>query len=422
MELVRLYYNSIEVKPKVLIHHFLRYLGLYIEESAGDNESYPISSVADIYYIGSRSEYESKVLSFAGSSKAILIFKDGIMSEQEKADNYIIYREDEQDSCFFNELIKHLCGVLSYQNEENGSLLRYNHRLEEALKCVSKAYVNNNIMQSTLYTRCFYKQEELYRRALKHYTAFVEQMSKLQVEEDNMDMMKYIISYSKFEVNLICKNNSYEFLYPVEDLLAVCQELAKKYSSNEQIHILTADIKLELEERWLEASEEYASAQLAHCAYAYYKWGRIVRKYLKDYESALPILKKAVELKPDYFAAWYQIGMCLEKKSDYFGAIKAFQKIGGILERKYKNHLLAPVELEYLFKALMKMAQIYKTELGNYVTAYAYSDLAESVKVEAGDTTYLSHVWGEALKDPDIVKIIRDKIEQKLDVQLCQMY
>lgn len=421
MELVRLYYNSMDVKPKVLIRHFLRYLGLYVEEVTDDSKQSAVSSVADIYYICSAGEYESYAADCWDFSKAVFIFRDGALPVQE-SEISIVYKENEKDVDFLKEFLMKLSVVFRQQNTETGRLVRYTAKLEEILKSIAVLYVNNNIMQSVLYTKCFYKQEELYRRALKHYTAFLGQLNQLQVEDDNEDMMKYIISYSKFEVNLICKNNSYEFLYPVEDLLEVCQELAKKYSSNEQIHILTADIKLELEERWLEASDEYASAQLAHCAYAYYKWGRIVRKYLKDYESALPILKKAVEIKPDYFAAWYQIGMCLEKKSDYFGALKAFQKIGGILERKYKNHLLAPVELEYLFKSLMKMAQIYKTELDNYVTAYAYSDLAESVKVEAGNTTYLSHVWGEALKDPDILKIIQDKIEQKLDVQLCQMY
>ena len=48
MELVRLYYNSMDVRPSVLVRHFVRYLGLYVEENIekGKMNSH---SLTDIY-------------------------------------------------------------------------------------------------------------------------------------------------------------------------------------------------------------------------------------------------------------------------------------------------------------------------------------------------------------------------------------
>ena len=51
MDFVRMYYNSIEVMPKILISHFLRYMGFYIEEITDGTEPSSKESSLDVYIV-----------------------------------------------------------------------------------------------------------------------------------------------------------------------------------------------------------------------------------------------------------------------------------------------------------------------------------------------------------------------------------
>lgn len=57
MEIVRIYYNSIDIQPRLILHHFLRYLGLYVEEVTEGMHSRG-ESLVDIYIVGDEYMWE----------------------------------------------------------------------------------------------------------------------------------------------------------------------------------------------------------------------------------------------------------------------------------------------------------------------------------------------------------------------------
>ena len=54
----------------------------------------------------------------------------------------------------------------------------------------------------------------------------------------------------------------------------------------------------------------------------------------EDYRSALDIQRWAIEHKKDYFAAWYQIALCLEAQRQYKDAVLALEEVCKILNPK----------------------------------------------------------------------------------------
>ena len=80
MDFVRMYYNSIEVMPKILISHFLRYMGFYIEEIAdGTQPSNKVSSL-DVYILSKEYEKQNQgCITISDIEKSIIIWiKDDV--------------------------------------------------------------------------------------------------------------------------------------------------------------------------------------------------------------------------------------------------------------------------------------------------------------------------------------------------------
>lgn len=209
--------------------------------------------------------------------------------------------------------------------------------------------------------------------------------------------------------------------YPVKELAHQSYKLVEKYRENEQILILQADIDLELDDFWSEAGNEFADAYLVECAYAHYKRGRIIRKYTNRYDLAINYEKWAIRYKKNYFSAWYQIAVCYESQGNYEEAVKAFEQICLILDKKFKDHLLSPIEIEYLYKAVVGVARIEQDGLGNIYRAEAYRNLAKEVIKEVKNTNYLKQVWPDAdrikIDGKDIAAIIEDTMRRNLEEQ-----
>jgi len=174
-----------------------------------------------------------------------------------------------------------------------------------------------------------------------------------------------------------------------------------------------ADINLELENRWTWAGNEYGDVHLFHCAYAQYKRGRILRQYAQDYKSAFTLQKYVISCKSDYVAAWYQLALCFEAEGRFKEEVDALEKICEILNKKYQEHLLAPIELEYLYCTVLRIAQIDRVYLGNWLAASEYEKAANALKRESNSVKYLQLFWLDISADLSntICNVMRNKLE-----------
>lgn len=421
MDVVKVYYSDTDIKPRVLLGHFLRFLGFYVVFISEKNLREDVESLVDIYIIGDNFMKDNfELLESMEDEKAILIFKEGWNSGVDFVRK--IYFDKLTETDFLVEIIQHISDIILNCDKEYDCLFQDIFEWEILAKEIAKSYSKNKILESSLFTRCFCKQEKLYHWAMRHYMSFIEQIKTLQSSIYDEDFIDYVLLYCKYEVNYICKMNSFEMKYDINEMLKECEFLLREYDKNEELHILKADILYELLGESLEACDLYADINILHCDYANYKCGKIVKEYLEEYDKAIFILKKAIDKQEKYFQAWYQLGDCYERKRDFKNAIKAFKKIHEILKSKYEKHILAPLELEYLYKSIMRIAIIYKLRLMDYTSANQYNELAGRINKEDSIREYVRLLWGEDGKYQDIITIINETIEEHVNIKLEEIY
>ena len=422
MELIRLYYNSIDVMPSVLIRHFARYIGLYVEENP-DQKSIDNHSLADIYIISDEYVKEQNTfLDVPYEDRTILVMKDGYRTDDTRVK--AVYYDDEPIDKFLRKLFHVICDLIEAHGTESVMMMQRNTDYRTIIDHVIDAYVSNDIMQASLFNRCFYKENSLYEMAIKRYKQFISDIDRGFSEFEHSDLLKYVMTYAKYEINLVCRKNIKKYEYDTKEMMDLCEYLRRKHPGNEELYLLKADIQLELLDRWLWACDDFADAHIAHCAYAYYKRWNIYNYYLKEYDNAKYLLKHAVKKKEDYVYAWYQLGVCYDAQAKYNKAIKAFKKILNILKSKYIQNVLAPMEMEYMYKAAMRIAVVYKTRLGDYVSAYAYNDFAESIRKRNATKGYVEQIWTgpNKIEIDKAFQIIDDTLKNKFNLKLEEIY
>lgn len=423
MDFVRMYYNSVEVMPKILISHFLRYMGFYIEEITDGTEPSSKESSLDVYIVSEEDVKQNQGgIRINDIEKSIIIWIKDDPAKIENNDQFVIYQpRQNMERQFLNDFLDKYIEIFQKQKSEKPRLLGSVHDMQGTLKTIMKLYLSCEILQCSIYTRCFYEQDGLYWRAFDNYTSFIDEVQKWTGEDCKSDLVKYVTAYAEYELDIICKKNFRKLYYPVKELVHQSYKLVEKYRENEQILILKADIDLELDDFWSGAANEFADAYLVECAYAHYKRGRIIRKYTNMYDLAINYEKWAIRYKKDYFSAWYQIAVCYESQGNYEEAVKAFEQICLILDKKFNKHLLSPIEIEYLYKAVVGIARIENDRLGNIYRAELYRNLAKEVIKEVQNTNYLNEVWSNAAQikigRKNIATVIEDTMRRNLEEQ-----
>lgn len=421
MDIIKLYNSDIDIQPSVMLHHFLRYLGFYVEEVVDDSQNDETESIADIYIIsnGFMDKREEKAF-IADEEKTILILKDD-WNVDEGLIRCVNYDEENQKR-FLMRFTEKLAELLEEYVGEGLCLLQSDINWREIMQFIAEVYADSELLQASLFTRCFYKQNTLYHMAMRRYGRFTKKIEDSGIAWFSEDFIQYVLLYAKYEVDLICKKNHFENHFDAEDMLQRCDELLEEYSENEELQLLRADILFELQDKWLLACDRYAEPAVGHCAYADYKRGKIFRSYLEEYDNAKLILKRAIRKNRLYYNAWYQLGECYETQGDYTKAIEVFEEIYKILKRKYKQQLLAPMEMEYLYKGVMKIAAIYKTRMTDYTSAAVYNELAMEIRGAHAMDKYIEAVWDGAGDVPGLIEAIYKATMEHMNIKLEKIY
>lgn len=428
MDRIRMFYSNIDTKPRVLITHFVRFLGFYLEGITNKDNivTNDVESMIDIYIISDAYvEERTTSIDVKEEEKSILIYLDGWGSE-DLQDVLSISYEDQTDLIFLKQFSRCMLRVLSRRLDRNKRLINSTDNLGKLLEDFIKRYVESEILQITLFGRCFRAHRDFYRTVQKQYRDFISWLDQTAVLEYPGDLTKYMCVRSKYEVDLICKVNHFELYFDPMDLREECEELLRKYVDNETLHILQADISFELSDVWNKAGNEYADIRLDDCAYAYLKQGNILQNYVRDLKAALLAYGIAVQEKEDYYLAWFQMGECYLKQNKYSQAIEAYEQVCSVLSGRYYRHVLAPLEIEYLYDAVVKIAAINEVKIKNYALARHYKELAKSILEEIDRDDYFRLVWDDekAYQQyfPRIKKKMKSEIEGKTGDEGRQTY
>ena len=416
MDVVRLFLNNDDIEPSAVLVHFLRFLGFYVEQNESSRSYVGDESVLDIYIVSNDFfTLHKDTLNNVNLEKTILILKDEWYSEDDMIKS-LHWDENDTNEMFLTEFVQ----LIYEQIEESGKaqLLKSDVNWKENAINVVREYTRHKLLESSLVTRCFYKQNEFYNWGINNYIQFIENFSNSNMS----DYTRYVLLLAKYEADLISKKNSYKYYFNPDILLEECNELLNRYNENEELHLLRADILFELQGNWWEGCDGYGDEEVSHCAYSFLKRGKIVRKYYGEYENINYLFNKSVEIFPEYYQVWYQLGDFYEANGDVSEAIKAFKRVYKILENKFKRQILAPVEWEYIYKAIMRIAIIYKLRIGDYTTAYGYNDIANKIRDEHAIDYYIERMLGDGLNISNIRDKIYEAIKEHVDIKLEEIY
>ena len=415
-----MFYSNVDTKPRVLISHFTRFLGFYLEGITNKENTVEsnVESIVDIYVISDAYvEERTTVLDVKEEDKSILIYLDGWGSDDLLDIPFIYYYDDLSDLLFLQKLSEHMLRIIAKRTDRSKRLFDSTRNLRHLLDDLIQYYIENNILQVTLFASCFYAQRSFYKVAQRKYLRFISQLEQIYISDNDSDLMKYITIRSRYEVDLICKVNHFEYYFDPVRLQEECEELLRKYVDNETLHILQADIDFKLNGIWNKAGNEYADIRLADCAYAYLKQGNILQNYVRDLEAAANAYKIAAEKKKDYYLAWYRIGECYEKQIKYTDAVAAYENVCTVLAGRYYRHVLAPLEIMYLYYAVMKIARINEVIVKNYDLSKYYRNLADNILKEIDREDYFRTVWDDEGAYKRYFPLIRDKMRSVIEIQ-----
>lgn len=414
MDRIKLFYSNVDTKPRIIIHNFARYLGIYVEDIVKNTGESDEQSLFDIYivsdaYVGENSDE----LDIKDENKTILIYMDGWGPQQLKEIRHIFY-DELSDLNFLRELSFHINGIISESKNLSGRLICDTDNLGYLLDRLVKLYIDNNILQVTSFASCFYAESDLLKVACKKYVRFVSQIENLSESGLSGDLIKYIYIRSKYEADLICKINSCPLYYDPKLLEQECVELLIKYTDNEILHILQADINYILNGVWNKAGYQYLDVRLEKCAYAYFRQGEILQRYAKDKDGALWMYHMAVQKKADYYIAWFKMGECYEWKLKFRDAVNAYEQVCIILMDRYYEHVLAPLEILYLYGAVIKIAEINELNIKNYRLADDYWKLSMEIPDEIDEDRYFRLVCGENSEYEKYFPLVQASLAKKI--------
>ena len=422
MDSIRLYYGSDCMQPKLLLSHFFRCIGFYVEEISGQARVSKAEPAAEIYLISFEYVQEhGKLINFEKPENKILICFGGFRTDAFEEGLQVIDWKENNDLGLLQDVIRALNAILQSKKEQPDHIYSGCKAWKDLVEAAARFYVKNELMPIIRYSHYFYGEKHLFQRIYRAYTQYIADLQSLD-EFLQEDLLQYMILYAKFELDLSCKKNHYILWTDSKGLIVECETLIKKYNTNEELRIMLADARFELENDWLQALDDYQFPGLWHCRYSYLKCGRIVRLYMKEYVSAINILKKALEFKSDYFEAEYQLAECYEAMGLYTKACTVYENIMKQFKQKYSVHMMSPFELEYLYKAMVKIALISQNHLLDLLTASEYVKESEKLKKEITNHKYLELIWPGVMEDDELIAAIDRVIADRMKVQWDKFY
>lgn len=425
MDIIKLFYNPIDVKPSYLLLHFLKTLGFYIESHTDYSCPETGQSIVDIYIVSSDyAQIFRQRLDSLREEKSLLIFKDGWSASGLAQTTQVISYDDavRDDHAFLLSVIAALKQIMIQTGVSSERLVFHTPNWHIIMNEVASFYTENSIASIMQYSKSLCGQDQLFHIMSFYYDKYITSVEELIYQYGMLPILRYILLRAKYELDYIYKQNSRKYLYDPDLLSTECEALLRQFGQNEELLFLNANIHFELQDKWQQACGEYEDIRVSHCAYGDFKGGRIVRLYLEEYDKAVVVLKRALKINPDYYAAWYQLAACYEELGEYRLAVEYFSRIIEILREPYKRRLLAPLDLEYLYKAHIKIAFIRQYNLGEPYTAQSYLERADQIKSRIDDDTYLKLVWPEILDDPNLTSKLRDELRMRVTSKAATLF
>lgn len=399
MKDIRLTYFDSDIRYSTYFLLFFRMIGIYVhervirtEEEVAEKFLYQFDATpdveVDIFIL--RSAMDEIWLHQYANSKSIYVIPESMKNVY--GDMGVIYHKNESNKTVLKKLI-----VLMERRYSafTGNL--------ESLINLTNIYSEYNIMETIMGTRFFVPDKECYNMLCPKYEEAIDDL----IFNDDFDSIytSFAKAYLAYEYNYYCKRMNEVFYYDTDNILEVVRELEEiKGNYWCSLELLLGQIYGDLLEKYSQAVSYYSKViRKRKNAFACYKIGYIYKCRNKDYHSAMHYFNEALEINPMYYRALYQVGICKYNMNKMDEAKRYLEELMDILETKLDCDVLRPMEVEYLFKTYIILANMEYKKYGDiYHSFFRYTQaelLWERIRKDlGGNLIRVSHCDSKLLK------------------------
>lgn len=188
--------------------------------------------------------------------------------------------------------------------------------------------------------------------------------------ESRGERIQYSIAKASYELDVYCQKMQMNLAISPDSLIGVCgyMENFQDDSLQSALMVLKAQVYMDLLED-VTKGYDYLLSICDRCgdynAYAFFLKGNYWLNDAHDYVNAAKYYVRAVERYPEYYRAWYRLGVAYYKMDDKSKALTAFETVAKILKPRMVENKLRVRETEQLFLSYKYCGGIYYEKYDN---------------------------------------------------------
>lgn len=428
MNVIRMTYRDDTVEPNVYLALFFRFSGIYvferffglqkvrqegIKELSENKVSLPVFAAydAEIFIVGTeRDLLEYKALDKTGKCESAIALKGELKEHLPKG----IFFQKGREQALINELINSLSGQGGFSPDEQAEL-----------KQLAAIFDRHRVVSLTLRAQYFFTaiDKEGAKGIVDEYEDLlgdlIGEMQKNRCGWGDRYLMytQYAALRILYDMDCFCQRYQLSMAYNIETLAQLCDTLEEGFYGflGDSIKLLKGQILDDLLIDPNKAYERYVNCcreNAAYNSYVYYRKGQYWQNFAKDYENALKYYLSAVWIYPEYYRAWFKIGLCFQGLGRYREAIDSYENVRRCLADRIEGRCIRPMEMEHIFIAQLQVAYMWE-EKDNLYNAIEAARAGERIWDMIDDTSFFGLMCGDNLQSQDSY---RKKTRENLDI------
>lgn len=429
MKVIRFTYEFTDIQPSEYLKLFFQMVGIYVvERYVGSTFDIPLQDKqlfgdisewqpeqfqdfdAEIYYCSSERIFEVCRSSYKlEAENAVLVLKSDLKEKK----NFLSYSENNKqllDDILQNWKIRNVISAKECKD------------LQEA----ADIYDQNQYWQLAYQAKYFFQEEDSSKiDAYKNwYDEIIEQILACLRENGASNWGNVDFKYLQFSaLNLIfelddyCRSSNVVMMYQKDSVLKVSQKLREAFMPElgDSVILLEGRIYDILLDWGNPAYERYVECcrEGTYNAYVFFRKGQYWQKYNSDYKKALRYYLQSIKLFPEYYRAWYKVGLCYYELEKYEEALKAFALVKQILMPRLKAKWMNPMEMEHLYRAQCYSGYINYKKFQNFAEAFRANLVAEAVYETIQNSNFIPFMCNDTSTAQYCKEVIRNNFNIK---------
>ncbi len=245
-----------------------------------------------------------------------------------------------------------------------------------------------------------------------------------QIEWGNQrnEHLQYAAMNAVYELNWFCDRNDMPLVCLPETVIEHCESMQLGFSDylGDSVRMLEAMVYNDLLDNSNKAYEFYVSScrsDTTYNAYVFLRKGLYWQNFTKQYDQAIKYYLKSVKIFPEYYRAWFKLGLCYQKMKQYKEALYAYGNVKQILLRRLNEKQIRPLEIEHLLRSQMYTLAIWQEFYHNNINALEAGRMAERA-AEAIDN---SEFWSYMCDNEEDIIMCKEYVKRCLPIQSVYM-